>query len=603
MRTAKPLRRPIVAVTVVVAALAPSTASAAVFNVNTTTDQADAAQDGVCDASATTAGQQCTLRAAVREANVNTALDQINLPAGTFPLNSQVAVTSTVEIDGAGARTTAITGGSLSFAGACTGGVAGLCSADLSDLTVRSGGGVTSRSHLGLTRVTVRDNTKGPSTGMAPFGGGVFVGAVGAVVSSNLTIADSTISGNRVVGFPSFLPNGMGGGVAIVSTGTVTVTNTTVVGNTATGEDALGGGIGFQMANVSVRSSTIDGNTATATVDLASGGNLYRTVADDMPQPGTLVLTDSIVSGGSVGGPGINEGQNCSTGAVTSQTGRNIDSGASCGLAAPSLSSTDPMLGALGDIGGPTDVRLPAESSPAFNAALGTCPAADQRGVTRPQGSACDIGAVEREVAGDPGDPGDPGGDPGDPGGDPGDPGGDPTDPGGDPGDPGGDLGDPTDPASGDGDPHSPGDGGPSGGAETSTGACVRAMTGTARPNVLMGSPFGDRIRGGRGNDRLVGRAGDDCLSGQAGSDRVSGGSGNDVLSGGGGKDRLVGGRGVDVLSGGAGSDVLSGGAGSDVLDARGGGADVVTCGGGRDRVKADRSDRIKRGCERVAVR
>ena len=165
-------------------------------------------------------------------------------------------------------------------------GTGGLCSAELSDLTVRSGGGVTSRSHLALTRVTVRDNTKGPSTGMAPFGGGVFVGAVGAVVSSNLTIVDSTISGNRVVGFPSFLPNGMGGGLGVVSAGTVSITNSTIAGNTATGEDALGGGIGLQMANVTVRSSTIAGNTATATTDLASGGNLYRTIAADRPSPG-----------------------------------------------------------------------------------------------------------------------------------------------------------------------------------------------------------------------------------------------------------------------------------------------------------------------------
>ena len=112
-----------------------------------------------------------------------------------------------------GARSTAVTGGSLSFAGSCTGGAGrSACSAELSDLTVRSGGGVTSRSHLALTRVTVRDNTKGPSTGMAPFGGGVFVGAVGAVVSSNLSIANSTISGNKVVGFPSFLTQRMGGG-------------------------------------------------------------------------------------------------------------------------------------------------------------------------------------------------------------------------------------------------------------------------------------------------------------------------------------------------------------------------------------------------------
>ena len=63
------------------------------------------------------------------------------------------------------------------------------------------------------------------------------------------------------------------------------------------------------------------------------------------------------------------------------------------------------------------------------------------------------------------------------------------------------------------------------------------------------------------------------------------------------------GGAGNDRLSGGPGADTLNGGPGSDVVNARGGGRDVVSCGAGRDRVKADRADRIKRGCELVALR
>ena len=574
------MRRPIVLLALLFAAMSPSTASAAVFTVNTTADQADAAQDGVCDASAVTAGEQCTLRAAIREANADAALDRIGLPAGTFPLGSQLAATSDVTISGAGARRTAITGGSLSFAGSCAR-AGGLCSAELSDLTLSSGGGVTSSSHLALARVTVRDNTKGPSTSMAPFGGGVFVGAVGAFIASNLTIADSTISGNKVVPFASFLTNGMGGGVAVVSLGTVTITNSTIAGNTATGQDAMGGGLGFQMANVDVRNSTIAGNIATATTGVASGGNVFRSTADG-PQPGSLVLRDSIVSGGSVAGSGVTTGDNCSPAAVTGQSGRNIDSGSSCSLGAPSLSATEPLLGTLGDYGGPTDVALPTEASPAVNAALSACPAADQRGVARPQGGACDIGAAERVPATAP-----PGGDPDPPGGDP-DPTGGNTDPTG--GNTDGTSGEPAPPGGGSGaaTPLTP--------VVTSppAGRCARSLTGTARADVLEGSPFGDRILGRGGNDRVSGEGGDDCLSGQGGKDRLSGGAGNDVLAGGGGNDRL---------SAGPGADTLAGGPGGDVLDARGGGRDVVSCGPGRDRVKADRTDRIRRGCEVVVVR
>jgi hypothetical protein len=559
-----------------VAAIGPSTAAAAVFNVNTTTDQADAAPNGVCDVDAAASGQQCTLRAAIREVNVDSGLDRVNLPGGTFPLNSKLAATGRVEIGGAGARSSVITGGSLDFGGTTCGGVDGLCSAELSDLTVASGGGITSTSHLTLVRVSVRDNTKGASNNLGPFGGGVFVGALGAFISSNLTITDSTISGNRAAGFEPFLTNGLGGGVAVFSLGTVVITNSTIAGNTVTGYDALGGGIGTVMANVTVRNSTIAGNTATATTNLATGGNVYRSIpAPSAPQPGSLVLTDSIVNGGSVTGPGVNTGPNCSPSAVTGESGRNIDSGSSCSFASPSLSATDPLLGPLGDRGGPTNVALPAELSPAVDAALAVCPAADQRGVSRPQGGACDIGAVER-ASGET-----PGGDPEPPGGDPEQPGGDP--PGGHPQAPGDAA-----PPSGGGDAAAPPE------STSPGGRCARPMIGTARANVLKGSPFGDRIRGRGGNDRLLGRGGDDCLSGQRGRDRLSGGTGNDIVSGGGGNDRL---------SAGPGADDVAGGPGRDVLNVRGGGRDIVSCGSGRDRVKADRTDRIRRGCELVRVR
>ena len=70
---------------------------------------------------------------------------------------------------------------------------------------------------------------------------------------------------------------------------------------------------------------------------------------------------------------------------------------------------TNPQLGPLADNGGPTQTRPPAPASPAINAGAATCNVAytdavtgmpvtlttDQRGVSRPQGSACDIGAVE----------------------------------------------------------------------------------------------------------------------------------------------------------------------------------------------------------------
>jgi len=57
---------------------------------------------------------------------------------------------------------------------------------------------------------------------------------------------------------------------------------------------------------------------------------------------------------------------------------------------------TDPLLGPLADNGGPQQTMALGAGSPAINAGNSTaCPATDQRGIGRPQGSGCDIGAYE----------------------------------------------------------------------------------------------------------------------------------------------------------------------------------------------------------------
>ena len=54
------------------------------------------------------------------------------------------------------------------------------------------------------------------------------------------------------------------------------------------------------------------------------------------------------------------------------------------------------MIGPLVDNGGPTLTHALQAGSPAIDAADdAVCPATDQRGVDRPQGAACDVGAYE----------------------------------------------------------------------------------------------------------------------------------------------------------------------------------------------------------------
>jgi hypothetical protein len=59
----------------------------------------------------------------------------------------------------------------------------------------------------------------------------------------------------------------------------------------------------------------------------------------------------------------------------------------------------DPNLGPLANNGGFTQTHALLAGSPAIDTGTNTgCPATDQRGVTRPQGAACDVGAYEVEV-------------------------------------------------------------------------------------------------------------------------------------------------------------------------------------------------------------
>ena len=60
------------------------------------------------------------------------------------------------------------------------------------------------------------------------------------------------------------------------------------------------------------------------------------------------------------------------------------------------MTGTDPKLAALADNGGPTFTRALMPGSPAVGAGDDNgCPGTDQRGVARPQGASCDIGAYE----------------------------------------------------------------------------------------------------------------------------------------------------------------------------------------------------------------
>jgi predicted outer membrane repeat protein len=229
------------------------------------------------------------------------------------------------------------------------------------------GGGILSDGTLTVTNSTLSGNS-------ATSGGGIYNNR------GTLTVTNSTLSGNSATS---------GGGIYNIS-GTLTVTNSTLSGNTA----STGGGGIHNIGTATVTSSTLSGNSATS-----SGGGIYNL--------GTLTLAACIVAGNSattgpdVFGSIIDGGYNLLRHAAGSTGLTHGDNGNLVGSSAAPL---DPVLGSLQDNGGPTETHALLEGSPAINAipvdgsaGCGTDILTDQRGVARPQGAGCDIGAFEVE--------------------------------------------------------------------------------------------------------------------------------------------------------------------------------------------------------------
>src|SRR5207244_1384632 len=149
---------------------------------------------------------------------------------------------------------------------------------------------------------------------------------------------------------------GEGGGIYVGGTGMLTLTHATIAGNSAAGMG--GGGIFLDGVASSITHTIIAGNNISAGADKDCKGNA-----------GALMST------------GHNLVQVASASCVFNKPG--------------DQTGVDPKLGGLADNGGGTQTRALLLDSPARDAGNSSgCPAGlDQRGVARPQGPACDIGA------------------------------------------------------------------------------------------------------------------------------------------------------------------------------------------------------------------
>jgi|GEM_PF-2231775 len=344
-----------------------ASSQAAVIEVNTTADQVGNAPG-------------CSLRQAVSAADLDFAqggcaaglgADTIKVPGGTYKLTipgdgETINQTGDLNVNGGGALTIMASSDSAVVIDA-----AGI------DRVLRHAGA----GQLSLVDITIRGGRLNPMTN----GSGI-LNSSGLLALEGVTVTDNSAQA------------GAGGGISNQSV--ISVINSTISGNSAKGN---GGGYFGSMASVATfRSVTVFGNSADAFgTNSGNGGGVATS--------GTLNTFNTVIAGNNDNSPmEANQVPDCSTGPnfFPRYTLIGVPSPANClkGFDPGTNLTGDPKLGALGDHGGPTATHVPLEGSPLADVggaiAPDLCPPVDQRGVARPQGGGCDIGAVELDPNG-----------------------------------------------------------------------------------------------------------------------------------------------------------------------------------------------------------
>jgi hypothetical protein len=373
--------------------------------------------------------------ASCTESALNTALaggGAVSFNCGgpvTIILTSTKVITTNTQIDGAGLITLSGNNVSRLFT------VNSPATLGLSNLTISNGfassanGGailINSGATLNIANSTFSGNRV-----MDGYGGAIYVGG------GTLNVTNSTFTNNNA-NVESFGDFALGGGAIQNNDGTVTISRSTFNGNSVTSHTGDGGAIyngdfdaGFvgtvgipdEIPDVlNITNSTFYDNHILNTSGLPSAGNS----AGAIRSASAVTITQSTFSNND---SGISE-PNGEAGAVTITHGsatliNNIFANSSAtdcairdgvttlnssgnliennfaeplGCGVP-LVTTDPLLGPLQNNYGFTQTMALGVGSPAIDI-LGSCPiATDQRGLVRPQGNLCDIGAYEVDKA------------------------------------------------------------------------------------------------------------------------------------------------------------------------------------------------------------
>lgn len=192
-----------------------------------------------------------------------------------------------------------------------------------------------------------------------------------------ITISQSLFAGNVATEAGGAIANddNFGGATKL---GIIQIVNTTFSANSA----RVGGALVVRRAGslITITNSTLNANASTGGL----GANIFSPDGEDARIKNTILA----------GAPGAD---NCVSNTPFASLGNNISSDGTCvGNTLPDRNNTNPQLDPLANNGGFSRTYFPLAGSPAIdNGANAGCPATDQRGVSRPIGASCDIGAVE----------------------------------------------------------------------------------------------------------------------------------------------------------------------------------------------------------------
>lgn len=394
---------------------------------------ADDSDASIGDNSCDNGSGQCTLRAAIEEANYNYGQFQttIDLSTGTYNLTTPINITREMNLNGSGAGSTIIDGQNLTniiYA-------SGSYNLEISGVTLQNGiqssqlGGAAVYKSFG--QLTLRNCSIDSNTSSSPtYGGGGVLARNSNLIIDNCTLINNTVSGA-----------GKDGGAIHVIVGTANIKNSFFYNNNSSA--GSGGGVTFRDSSGDIDSCTFELN-----IGAARGGAIYSwgnsvsainvknttfhnnaSVGFDGKEIATLHTTNmdlnlyfnTFYSDDSINKPLIEisgggfkifanifsdnvAASNCSyvNSPVVTSLGYNLDSDTSCAAASDDLSGSPTFSGGLSLNSGSTKNFLQSMGSIGHDvipkASCEVYSSVDQRDLPRfsdSLGDMCDIGSTE----------------------------------------------------------------------------------------------------------------------------------------------------------------------------------------------------------------